>query len=146
MRRRILALGILALFALAAQPALAKRKPVPDGTLELSEGSVAVGIGWSWGGGTLTWRGKRHPVTVEGLSVGAVGASRVSARGSVYNLRRLEDFDGTYAAVGAGATAGGGMGVQALKNQNGVRINLHSTSRGLKLTAGAQGVTLRLKK
>jgi hypothetical protein len=26
----------------------------PDATLTLSEGQIAVGIGWSWGGGVLT--------------------------------------------------------------------------------------------
>jgi hypothetical protein len=33
-------------------------KKTPDGTVRLSEGSVAVGIGWSWGHGTLSFKGK----------------------------------------------------------------------------------------
>ena len=77
--------------------------------------------------------------------MGSVGASRASARGSVYNLKKLEDFNGTYAAVKAGATVGGGASASALKNQNGVRINLTSTSRGVKFTVAAEGVTLKLK-
>jgi hypothetical protein len=38
----------------------------PDATLSLTEGSVAVGIGFSWGKGTLSYKGKTFPVNVEG--------------------------------------------------------------------------------
>ena len=145
MRRTLLALSVITGLALAVSPALAKSKQAPSATLELSEGSVAVGIGWSWGGGTLTYHGKKYPVSVEGLTVGSVGVSRASARGSVYNLKKLEDFNGTYAAVKAGATVGGGASASALKNQNGVRINLTSTNKGVKFTVAAEGVTLKLK-
>ena len=44
-------------------------------------GSVAAGIGFSWGGGTLTYRGKRYPVSVDGLTVGSVGYSKATASG-----------------------------------------------------------------
>src|SRR5262245_49619145 len=58
----------------------------PDATLELSEGSVAVGIGFSWGKGTLVYQGKRYPLKVDGLAVGEVGITRATARGDVFNL------------------------------------------------------------
>ncbi len=144
MRRSLLALSIITGLAFAASPVLAKGK-APDAILSLSQRSVAVGVGFSWGDGTLTYRGKKYPVSVDGLTVGSVGASKASARGSVYNLKKLEDFNGTYAAVKAGATVGGGASASALKNQNGVRINLTSTSRGVKFTVAAEGVTLKLK-
>jgi hypothetical protein len=34
----------------------------PDATLRLSGGSFAAGIGFSWGKGTLTYKGKDYPV------------------------------------------------------------------------------------
>jgi hypothetical protein len=35
---------------------------VPDGVIELSGGSVAAGIGFSWGSGTLIFQGQRYPL------------------------------------------------------------------------------------
>jgi malonyl CoA-acyl carrier protein transacylase len=80
----------------AAQP----RKP--DATLRLSGSSVAVGVGFSWGNGVLTYKGKTYPVQVEGLSVGEVGVTHATAKGDVSHLAKLADFAGNYAAVGAG--------------------------------------------
>jgi hypothetical protein len=129
------------LFGLAA--AQAKKT---DATLELKEGSVAVGIGFSWGKGTLTYQGKKYPVKVEGLSVGEVGVKRATARGTVHNLNNLADFDGNYVAGGAGATVGGGAGITAMKNQNGVVIELKSTTQGASLKLAAEGIKLSVVK
>jgi hypothetical protein len=118
----------------------------PDATLTLSEGSVAVGIGFSWGNGTLTYAGKTYPVKVEGLSVGEVGVTRATAAGNVFNLKRLEDFAGNYAAGGAGATIAGGAGVTTMKNQNGVVIEMKSTTQGASLKLAAEGLKLSLTK
>src|SRR6266852_2321294 len=66
MRRFFIALvtSLLALFpAMAADQA-------PDGTIELSGGSVAVGIGYSWGSGKLVFQGKQYPLKVPRLSAG----------------------------------------------------------------------------
>ena len=51
----------------------------PDAKLKLSGGSVAVGIGYSWAGGILTYKGKKYDVEVSGLSVGDVGATNPDA-------------------------------------------------------------------
>ena len=116
----------------------------PDATLSLSEGSVAVGVGFSWGRGTLSYEGKTYPVKVEGLSVGELGVSRATATGDVLNLRRIEDFSGNYVAAGAGATIGGGAGVTVMTNQNGVVIELTSTTQGASLKLAAEGLRLSL--
>src|SRR5262252_10355799 len=121
MRQLALGLMVAATLSLPLSTALAKGK-TPDATLQLSQGSVAAGIGFSWGGGTLTYRGKQYPVKVDGLSVGSVGISRATASGSVFNLNSLDDFNGTYTAVGAGAAVAGGGSVATMQNQNGVRI------------------------
>src|SRR5262245_14824031 len=117
----------------------------PDGTVKISSGSVAAGIGFSWGGGVLTYQGKEYPFDVSGLSVADVGISKAEASGSVYHLKTLADFSGNYTGVSAGATVAGGGGGMALKNQNGVVLNLVGTTQGLKFKLGVDGVKLTLK-
>ena len=124
----------------------ARAEDKPDATIKLSGGSVAAGVGYSWGSGTLEYKGKTYPVEVSGLSAGEVGASKIEASGSVYNLKKLDDFDGNYTAAGAGATVAGGASATAMKNQNGVTINLVSTTQGLKFSFAAGGVSLKIKK
>ena len=140
--RRISALMAVAALGLALS--VAQAEDTPDATLKLSKGSVAAGIGFSWGSGTLTYQGKDYPITVNGLSVGDVGVSRIEASGKVYNLKKLADFDGNYTAATAGATIAGGASVTAMKNQNGVSVHLVSTSQGLKWNLSASGVSMRI--
>jgi hypothetical protein len=124
---------------------VARAEDQPDATIKLHGGSVAVGIGYSWGGGTLTYKGKTYEVEVKGLSVGDVGASDIQASGNVYHLAKLADFDGNYTAAAAGATVAGGASASIMK-QNGVEIRLVSTTEGLKFTFAAAGVDLKIKK
>lgn len=124
--------------------ALALAQGNTDGTLTLSEGSVAAGIGFSWGKGTLTYQGKTYPVKVDGLTVGEVGISRATATGKVTNLKKVADFSGTYTAGSAGATVGGGASAAIMKNQNEVVVELTSTTQGASLKLGAQGIKFTL--
>jgi hypothetical protein len=117
----------------------------PDATLKLSEGHVAVGIGWSWGDGVLTFKGKNYPFKVGGLSVVAVGITKANAVGKVYHLKKLSDFNGTYTGVAAEGTIGGGAGVSTMKNQNGVVIELQSTTQGVNFKLAGEGVKFTLK-
>ena len=139
----IVAIGVaaapVASLADDAQPA------APDAMLSLSGGAVAAGVGFVWGSGQLDYRGAPHAVKISGLSVADVGAAKIDASGSVYHLKSLDDFNGTYTAFAAGATVAGGGGVAYLKNQNGVVIKLNSTSTGLRLNLSASGVTLRVE-
>ena len=116
------------------------REHVPDGTVKLHGKSVSAGVGVSWGKGTLRYKGKTHTFDVQGLSVGGVGASEIDATGEVYHLKSLSDFAGTYAAVEAGATVGGGREVAAMKNANGVEMRLRATTRGVELKVGPEGL------
>ena len=133
----------LAVVALVAGTALAQEKP--DATLAFTGGSVAAGIGYSWGSGTLTFQGKEYPFSVEGLSVGSVGASSVTASGDVYNLKTLDDFNGNYTAATAQATVGGGAGATAMQNQKSVVLKIVSTTQGLDFKFAADGVKFTLK-
>jgi len=117
-----------------------------SGKITIESKSIALGVGVSWGDGTLLWRGKKYPFSVEGLSVLDLGVSKVTAHGEVVNLKRLEDFEGNYVAAGAGATVGGGGAVVALKNQNGVEMALIATTQGVKFALAGAGVSIKLKK
>jgi hypothetical protein len=118
----------------------------PDATLTLSEGSVAAGIGWSWGNGTLSFQGQTYRVKVDGLSVAEVGITKATATGTVYNLKSIDDFDGVYAAAGAEGTAGKGAGVSTLRNSKGVVVNLRSETKGANIKVAAEGLKLRVEK
>ncbi len=129
---------IIGMSAISAQEAT-------SGKVALESKSVALGVGVSWGDGILEYKGKKYPFTVEGLSVVDLGVAKVSARGDVKNLKKVEDFAGTYVAAGAGGAVGGGVAAAALKNQNGVEMNLTATTQGVKLALAAAGVTVKLK-
>src|ERR1700680_1904950 len=136
----LIVLGVITGFTQAA------KEEKPDATLRLSGGSVAAGIGFSWGKGTLTYKGKDYPISVSGLSLGKVGITGATASGEGYNLKKLRDFDGNYTAAGAGMTLAGGRSAVAMKNQNNVRVLLTSTTRGVDVTIGGGGVDMKLKK
>jgi hypothetical protein len=138
--------GVWLVGMLGAASAEEKKKAVSDATIELESTSVAAGVGVSWGNGKLHYKGKTYNLEVDGLTVGSVGASSIKAKGDVYHLSKLEDFDGNYAAVVGGATVGGGGGGLAMKNQNGVVVELVATTQGVSLTAGVSGVKLAIKK
>ena len=143
--KRITGLLAMAAVALTLGAAVAEDK-VPDATLKLSAGSVAAGVGVSWGGGTLTYQGKDYSISVTGLSVGDVGATKIEASGKVYGLKKIDDFDGNYTGVTAGATVAGGGSVTSMRNQNGVTVDLVATTQGVKFALGGGGVSMSIKK
>jgi hypothetical protein len=116
------------------------------GKVTLETKSIAVGVGVSWGEGTLEYRGKKYKFSVDGLSVADLGVSKVTAKGEVKNLKKLEDFAGNYVTAAVGAVAGGGAGVAALKNQNGVEMALSATAKGIEFKLATAGVEIKLKK
>ena len=140
----VVVLGMVA--ALAGLAFAAEKEKTPDATLKLSEGQVAVGIGWSWGEGVLTLKGKDYPFKVGGLSVGDVGITKAEAEGKVYNLKKLEDFNGTYVSAAAAATLGVGAGATAMKNDKGVVIYLFPKTKGVNLKLAGEGVKFTLEK
>jgi len=117
----------------------------PDATIQLTGGSVAAGVGVSWASGTLTYKGKQYPISVNGLSVGDVGITKLAASGKVYNLKKVEDFNGNYTSIGTGVTVAGGAGAVAAKNQNGVQVDLVATTQGVKFALGASGIEMKIK-
>ena len=137
---RVLMLGVM----LAAVTAGAQE--TPSGKVAIETMSIAVGIGVTWGDGKLTYQGKDHSFTVNGLSVVDVGVSKMSTTGNVYHLKKLSDFAGNYAAAEAGAALGAGKSAVAMRNQNGVVIELKSTTQGANIKLGPEGLRLSLAK
>lgn len=134
-------LGTMLLLAQAVYPA-----ETPDAKVRITGKSVSAGVGFSWGNGVLTYKGRDYPFSVSGLSAGNVGVSSADLSGEVLNLKNLDDFNGTFTSVGAGATVGGGGGGMTMKNQNGVVMNVVATTQGLSLKLGVDGVKVQLKK
>ena len=142
---RIRAGVLMVIAALALYLTSVQAEDRPDAMLKLSGGSVAAGVGYTWGGGTLRYKGRIYNVEVSGLSVADVGATRIEAKGSVFHLKKLEDFDGNYTAATAGMTIAGGGSATAMQNQNGVVIQIVSTTQGLKFALALSGVSLKVK-
>lgn len=150
MRKAALALATgFALTSLGlALPANAATDPgtsgVPDATVTIVSKSADIGIGATWGGGTLKYAGHTYHFSVKGVDVAAVGYSKVVGHGRVYHLHHLHDFDGTYAAADGEATLDKGLGGQVLKNGNGVEIRIDDMTKGARLAGAAQGIELTL--
>jgi hypothetical protein len=142
----LLALGVMTGFT---QAATHHHESKSDATLRLSGGSFALGIGFRWGSGTLTYQGKDYPVKVNGLSIGKVGMTGVSAYGEVFNLKHLQDFNGHY-NIGAegtrGVTIAKGKAGTLMSNQAGVIVRLAATQTGLDVNATGGGVEMQIQR
>jgi hypothetical protein len=116
-----------------------------DGRIQFTVIKAGVVIGGSGGSGTLSFKGRRYPLSIGGLSYGfTFGASQTDFRGTVSNIRRPEDVEGVYAAGSAGAALGRGAQVIGLTNQNGAVLTLSGQSVGAILSADLNGLALSL--
>lgn len=117
----------------------------PDAKLSIKATSAAAGIGATWGSGTVTYKGKAHPVRIRGIEIGGVGVANIDASGEVYHLTNIADIAGTYAAVGGAAAAGeAGAGHSLMRNDKGVVIDLASEREGAEIKAGVDGIKIEL--
>jgi len=144
-RKISIALAVLICCAMAGAR-FASAEGVANGTIELKGGSIAAGIGYTWGHGKLVFEGKEYRLKVSGLSIVHVGASSYTATGTVYHLDKPSDINGVYTAVSAGAAVAGGVSATAMKNDRGVVIQMVSTHSGLNFSLGPKGVTITLEK
>ena len=144
--KRVMVITMVLAMAMVLSSMVFAAEEKPDATIKLSQGQVAAGIGWSWGKGVLTYKGKDYSFKVSGLSVGDVGITKAEAVGNVYNLKKISDFNGNYTSAAAQGTVGGGAGASTMKNQNGVVVNLTSTTQGVNFKLAAEGVKFTLEK
>lgn len=151
MSRRLFSLSILtvATTSIVAMTSPAQAAPdalgKPVGHFSLEAKSADIGIGFTWGEGKLTFKGHTYRFKISGGNIAAVGFSKVSATGTVYNLKNLHDFDGGYAALSGDATLDRGIGGSVMSNSNGVKIKFTSATRGAHLAAGAQGLSFQIR-
>ena len=139
--------------AVAAEGASSAATPVAEGSIPsgyvwLSGGVIAIGIGYSWGHGTLynSKDQKEYKFKISGVSVADVGGAGITAEGEVYNLTSPADLGGDYSAVTSGVTIVEGGSVAYLKNDKGVVIKLHSQTGGVRFNLSANGMHVTLQK
>jgi hypothetical protein len=120
---------------------------IPSGYVWLSGGTVAIGIGYTWGHGTLYYSKdqKEYKFKLSGVSVADVGGAGITAEGEVYNLTTPADLSGNFSAATAGVTVIEGGSIAYLKNDKGVVIKLHSQTGGLRFNLAAEGVHITLR-
>jgi len=112
--------AVIALFGIVALAA-----PTPSqaqsGTVRIEIVKAGFIVGVQGGSGTLTYKGKRYPLNIGGVSLGAtVGASKAVLVGTARNLRNVSDIAGTYAAAEAGLAVVTGRKEARLRNDKGV--------------------------
>jgi hypothetical protein len=133
-------LGLLA-SAGVATPAYAEVGAV---SVVFTKGGFIVGVGG--GEGVLTFRGKKYPFTVSGMSVGfTIGASTSKFVGRALNLRSPSDLAGSYAVSGAGGALAAGAGGVQLRNAKGVLLQLSGPRVGVEASAAVGGVTIAMQ-
>ena len=109
-----------------------------------TKGGFIVDVGG--GQGVLTFRGKRYPFTVSGMSLGlSIGASTSKFVGRAFNLRRPGDLAGSYVTAGAGGAVAAGAGGVQLQNANGVILQLSGARIGAEVSAAVGGVTITMQ-
>jgi hypothetical protein len=140
---RILATCLVS-FSLAALPLVASADAKPDATIDISGSTVGVGVGFTDAKGTVLYEGKAYPVQIKGVGVAQVGASTLTAKGEVFNLKQLQDINGNYTAASAGAALASGATETTMKNQNGVVIKMHATDAGVNLRLSVDGVSVKV--
>jgi hypothetical protein len=133
-------LGLLA----SAGAATPSRAEVGQVAVVFTKGGFIIGVGG--GQGVLSFRGKKYPFTVSGMSVGfTIGASTTKFVGRALNLRSPGDLAGSYAVGGAGGALAAGAGAVQLQNANGVILQLSGPRIGVEASAAVGGVTISMQ-
>jgi hypothetical protein len=140
----------------ATEPAPAAAEPAAEpqaaavaqpSTIEFEIYKAGFIVGVSGGKGTLHFGGRSYPLTIGGVSVGATaGISKAELVGEVHDLRRLEDVEGTYSAMQAGLTLGGGEKITQLENAKGVVLKVRGKQMGIELSLDLNGMQISLAK
>jgi hypothetical protein len=97
------------------------------------------------GTGTLSYQGKEYRLSVVSVGFGTIGVAGAELAGTAYNLRTAADIAGTYRAVAAGLTVGGGAQAVRFQNANGVILELLGVQLGLEVVLGSAGMTIALQ-
>jgi hypothetical protein len=134
-----------ALVALAVSVGLVTPSQAITASVRVTVAKAGLVVGAGAGRGTLTFRHRNYPFTVQGLSLGAtVGASVSKLVGRADYINELSDFSGSYTVVGGGAAVVGGVSAVQLKNDKGVIITLQGPKAGVEVAANISSVVIIL--
>jgi hypothetical protein len=137
--------GLIALIVMVGA-SISSAAYADSGTIRISIVKAGWFVGASAGSGTLTFQGRRYPLSVGGLSAGLVfGASGTNFVGTVSNIRTASDVAGVYGAVGAGGAVLVGARVIALRNNKGALLQLRGEQVGLMANLDLSGMAISLK-
>lgn len=136
----ILAYGCV--YAQAADPTMSPNSK--DLTFEFKLRQAALGVGYSWGEGTLRYDGQTYHFRIEGGGIVALGYTSLTGHGRVFDIKKLTDFDGTYWSLSADAALGQGSNVSMMENQFGVRVNMRGKGEGAYLGASIKRLRFHL--
>lgn len=125
--------------------------PTPDGltesgTVTIRKNEVLLLANGISGEGTLIFQGWQYPFTIERGKIEAVSKrDDLELKGKVYNLQKIEDFEGTYEPSGAEFSAGEGFEGLWAKNEKDVviRLSLNGQDARIKLESKAAIITLK---
>src|SRR5262245_12588194 len=107
-------------FAVIAAISVPSAAHADTGTIRFAIYKAAFFVGGAGGEGTLTFHGRRYPISVGGISGGlAFGASKTNFQGSVRHIRQARDVTGVYGAAGGGGALGTGAQVIVMTNDKG---------------------------
>ena len=135
---------LMALLLILGPASVFAEEEAPDATLTIDETQVSLIVGGDVGGGVLVFGEDSYSFKTKGLKIGGVGVHKVHMVGKVYHLDDVKDFPGLYGALEAGVTVGKGKGAIALKNDNGVVLQLKSSAEGLALAIGGEGLKIEM--
>ena len=139
----VLTLMAAALVVFSVSSAFAQE---PSGTVIIDEYQLAYIFNGNVGGGKLYFQGNVYDFKIGGVGIGGIGASHITATGEVYNLTDLSQFPGAYVQGSMGiSVTDKGKGHLWLQNNNGVVLSLKTSQEGLGLTAGADGILIKME-
>jgi hypothetical protein len=111
--------------------------------LNISKGGVVIGS--TNGTGTMRLRGRSYPLVVSGVSCCfTFGGSQASLTGSIANVRRASDIEGSYSASSGGLTIGAGQQSIMLTNAKGAVLQLTGAQSGLMVNVDLGGMSVSL--
>ena len=141
-RSKIVLLAVAALIAVG----LSNTAEAASGHVRFAVYKAGFFVGGSGGKGTLTFNGRRYPITIGGISAGFVfGASKTYFDGTVRHIRRPRDVEGVYGAAGGGGALGVGARTIVLRNEKGAVLTLTGRQVGLQINADLSGMSISLR-
>jgi hypothetical protein len=145
MRSSVFRAAFLAL-ATTAVLGLSSAAQAASGHISFNVVKAGFIVGGQAGSGVLTFKGKKYPISIGGLSYGfTFGASDTHFTGRVTHIRKPSDVAGVYAAAGAGAAVGPGAQAIVLQNPNGATLALSGRSAGAIIAADLNGLAITMR-